>query len=289
MIIGKTGGVKLRAEPIAHIEEKIEMNLKRSFFLLIAAFFASSILYGADESKEPQPGESRTVKIAGVDVAFRWIPAGEFTMGSPDEENGRENDEQAHRVVITRGYWLAETETTQGLWRAVMGENPRQSDSIGDNFPVDSVSWRDCQNFISQIQRYAPKGMKFRLPTEAHWEYACRAGSETAYSWGNEWNSNNANGFVRTTKSVGYYGYANAWGLTDMHGNVWEWCSDWYGAYPTDGATDPEGPSEGTKKVIRGGSWSFGAWFCRSARRFKLSPEFSDYYRGFRLELADAF
>ena len=238
-------------------------------------------------SSARKAGASRTVTINGVEVVFRWCPPGEFMMGSPSNEKNRYADERQHKVVITKGFWLAETETTQALWKAVMGEDNNPSNFVGDNLPVDGVSWNDCQEFIKKLNEQAKStGLRFRLPSEAHWEYACRAGTTTRYFWGDEWYSSRANN-GSSTKPVGSYS-ANAWGLKDMHSNVWEWCEDWYGDYPKGTVTDPAGPQSGSYRVLRGGCWSDLAGYCRSADRFRLTPEHRYNFLGFRLELDDS-
>ncbi len=231
-------------------------------------------------------GDSLTLMINGVKVVFRWCPPGEFMMGSPENEVDRFYHETQHKVVITKGFWLAETETTQAFWKAIMGNNP--SYFKGNSLPVENVSWDDCQKFIKKLnEKVKDEGLQFRLslPSEAHWEYACRAGTTSRYSWGDEWDSNKANKGT-STKPVGSYS-ANAWGLKDMHGNVWEWCEDWYEAYPTGTVTDPTGPESGSLRVSRGGGWSDDARFCRSAFRDRVTPEYRVYILGFRLELDD--
>ena len=161
-----------------------------------------------------------------------------------------------------------------------MGSNP--SRFKGDDLPVETVSWDDCQAFIKKVN--AALGCGARLPTEAEWEYACRAGTTTAYFWGNALNGDRANccyGNAETTP-VGKYG-ANPWGLCDMHGNVWEWCADWYGDYPTRGVVDPLGPASGDIRVLRGGCWIYGARYCRSANRRRCDPGDRNFNFGFRL------
>ncbi|MBQ9371480.1 MAG: SUMF1/EgtB/PvdO family nonheme iron enzyme [Thermoguttaceae bacterium] len=254
------------------------------------------------------PGELRVVSIEGVDVSFRWCPPGVFRMGSPASAEDRDDDETQHKVVITKGFWLAETEATQELWKAVMGRYSNPSRFKGDNLPVEMVSWNDCQDFINKLnEKTKDKGFRFRLPSEAHWEYACRAGSKTAYWWGDdpEDGKGKANvadastkkknpdwicfsfddGYVETSP-VGVF-TGNAWGLKDMHGNVWEWCSDWYGVYPMGTATDPTGPGSGSDRVVRGGGWILPARGCRTADRHRFSPENQGDCLGFRLELED--
>ena len=237
-------------------------------------------------------GASRTVTINGVEVVFRWCPPGEFTMGSPENEGDRNDNEMRHKVVITRGFWLAETETTQEFWKAIMGQDNNLSRFKGDNLPVENVSWEDCQVFIQNLNTtLKDKGLQFSLPSEAHWEYACRAGTTTRYSWGDEWDSSKANNDDNddsSTKPVGSFDYENEWGLKDMHGNVCEWCQDWYDAYPADATTDPTGPGSGSYRVYRGGGWGSDARGCRSAYRDGLAPEFRFLNLGFRLELDDS-
>ncbi len=222
--------------------------------------------------------ERKTVTVNGVEFAFRWCPAGTFTMGSPEDEKDRDSDETQHKVTLTKGFWMLETEVTQKQWKAVMGSLP-DCGFKGDNLPVECVSWNDCQEFCKKCTQL---GLPVQLPTEAQWEYACRAGSTGAYA-GNldemAWYSSNSGS---TTHPVGTK-KANAWGLYDMHGNVWEWCQDWYGDYPSGSVTDPTGPSSGSDRVRRGGSWGHNARLCRSALRNSYDPGNRYDHLGFRL------
>ena len=210
-------------------------------------------------------------------------------MGSPTNETDRDSDEKQHAVVLTKGFWLMETEVTQGLWQAVMGENP-SSFKKGDDYPVEQVSWEDCDNFIKKLNASGklPQGLKAALPTEAQWEYACRAGSRGAYAgdllimgW-YEINSGNTTHAVRQKKP-------NEWGMYDMHGNVWEWCADWndkdyYSAVAA--GRDPKGPgANGQNRVLRGGGWVSYARSCRSANRDGGRPGNRGIINGFRLSL----
>ena len=228
------------------------------------------------------PGEFKEVTIAGQKTLFRWCPPGEFIMGTPSP-NARIENETQHRVTFTRGFWMAETETTQELWQAVMGDNPSFHKG-DDQLPVEQVSWLDCREFVKRIQSFAPEGMKFKLPSEAQWEYACRAGTKTAYAFGDNLDQEQANFEGDGTKSVGCYD-GNNWGLKDMHGNVWEWCEDWYGEYPSDAVSDPLGAKKGVGRVVRGGGWRMDASGCRSAFRDASPPDYAYISFGFRLEL----
>ncbi|MGB1090501.1 MAG: formylglycine-generating enzyme family protein [Oceanobacter sp.] len=236
-------------------------------------------------------------EIKGVRQTLRFIPPGEFIQGSPEDEPERGDDEVQRHVTLTRGFWLADTTCTQALWQAVMGNNP--SHFKGGELPVERVSWQDCQDFFNEINRLAPElGLTF--PTEAQWEYACRAGTSTPFNWNSaELNSElaNFNGtrpYANNTKSeyrestVPVTRFTpNDWGLYQMHGNVWEWCADWYGEWQAEPAHDPiqdlTGPSEGDYRSLRGGGWvDFGSWL-RSARRSRNEPGGRDYFLGLRV------
>ena len=239
----------------------------------------------------PKTGDVKTLTLpGGAEMEMIYCPPGEFMMGSPANEEGRYDDETQHRVRLTKGFWLGKYPVTQRQWRSVMGSNP--SHFKGDDLPVERVSWDDCQEFIKKVN--ASLGCGARLPTEAEWEYACRAGTTTAYSWGNALNGDRANSdgnypcgtakkgpYLKKTTLVGKYG-ANPWGLCDMHGNVWEWCADWYGDYSGD-AVDPTGPASGDGRVLRGGSWGSSARYCRSADRCGDGPGYRYDDNGFRL------
>jgi formylglycine-generating enzyme required for sulfatase activity len=228
------------------------------------------------------------------------IPKGTFTMGSPIEEDGWEKDEKQHQVDISNDYYLGVTEVTQGQYERVMGTNPsdnqkrdiRMSDS--SMYPVERVSWEDAVEFcknLSDLPEEKKEGRVYRLPTEAQWEYACRAGSMTQYSFGESsrsigdyaWLQGNSNNRIHPVGQK----KPNAWGLYDMHGNVWEWCSDWYDKYPKGPVSDPGGPKEGTFRVLRGGSYDCDPTSCRSAHRMWYIPSSRYLYRyyGFRVAL----
>ena len=246
----------------------------------------------------PQVGDSapptRDVFTNSIGMKFVLIPAGSFTMGSPSDEPGRDSDERQHRVTISKPFYLQTTEVTQGQWRRVMGNNPSYFKNCGDDCPVEQVSWNDAQEFIRKLNQM--EGIdKYRLPTEAEWEYAARAGSTTRYYFGDDesslgryaWYSRNSG---KRTHPVGQK-RPNAWGLYDMHGNIWEWCQDWIGDYPSGHVIDPKGPSSGEFRVLRGGSWYYFARNVRSAYRCRLNPvlRYHSYHGSFGLRVARAF
>ena len=237
-------------------------------------------------------GETKTITLpGGATMEMIYVAPGSFMMGSPSSEDGRFYCETQHRVTLTKGFWLGKYEVTQAQWRSVMGNNP--SSFKGDNLPVENVSWDDCQTFIQKVNAHLSCGA--RLPTEAEWEFACRAEMTTAYFWGNALNGDKANcdgnhpcgtmvkgPYRETTVQVGSYA-ANAWGFCDMHGTVWEWCNDWHGQYPTGSVTDPLGSSSGDNRVLRGGGWYSYARNCRSANRGGNRPGYRSGLFGFRL------
>ncbi len=248
--------------------------------------------------------------INDYSMSFNWISAGSFSMGSPVGEVGRDLyniDENQFQVVLSQDYYLMTTEVTQGQWQAVMGTNPSYHGACGDDCPVENVSWNDVQLFISALNGLT--GQAYRLPTEAEWEYAARAGTLTATYGGNlasdggmlsedtvindlAWYYSNSakisSPSARETHPVGQKA-PNPWGLFDMLGNVWEWTSDWYGEYPPETpmapVTDPTGPDSGSHKVARGGGYNNGPAHVRAAYRYhdNLVDPYVD--QGFRLVL----
>ena len=234
--------------------------------------------------------ESKPFSIPELSLDMLWVKPGTFEMGSPTTEAGRGGEEILHPVILTEGFHLGKNEVTQSQWERVMGSNP--SRHKGADRPVERVSWTGVTAFcekLTALEREAgrlPAGMAYQLPTEAQWEYACRAGTTTAYAFGDSLTSGQANisGGPRGTTEVGKYP-ANGWGFHDMHGNVWEWCADWYGDYPAGAVRDPVGPADGSFRVLRGGSWFYSAYSTRSAHRFRDGPAGSHWYLGFRLSL----
>jgi uncharacterized protein (TIGR02996 family) len=222
----------------------------------------------------------QTIRLAkGVQMTFAWIPPGRFLMGSPDSDDKWLDDETQHQVTLSRGFWLALTPVTQTQWHTVMDGNP--SDFKGTDLPVEMVSWDDCQQFCRQLGERA--GQSLRLPTEAEWEYACRAGTSTSFFVGEVLSGEQANfgASVGQTTAVGSFP-PNAWGLHDMHGNVWEWCHDWYAPFAKEAVQDPAGPATGSARVLCGGSWSVPSRNCRAANRFRVAPAFRLNDIGFR-------
>ena len=217
----------------------------------------------------------------GVSLEMVLIPAGKFMMGSPASEIGRDISEKQHEVTLTKPFYMGKYEVTQEQWQAIMGDNPSQVK--GEKLPVTNALWGNCQDFIKKLNANTSGG--YRLPTEAEWEYACRAGTTTSYSFGDRLTNAIANyafGPQGRTKAVGSYN-PNAFGLHDMHGNVWEWCEDWRGTYPAGAVIDPKGPATGERRILRGGSCD-GVSDCRSSGRINFgSPAYRVAFNGFRL------
>ena len=228
-----------------------------------------------------------------VSLEMVLIPAGTFMMGSPESEEDRDYDETQHEVTITKPYYMGKYEVTQQQWEAVMGKNPIDTPvelfcdirihTEGVNLPVMDVSWENCQEFIKKLNAKTDGG--YRLPTEAEWEYACRAGTTTAYSVGAKITPQDANyRGLNIDKPVAVGSYKpNAFGLYDMHGNLFEWCEDWYGDYPAGAVTDPKGPATGERRVLRGGSFCFSESYARSSVRISFSPTYRIIGLGLRL------
>ena len=239
-----------------------------------------------DLLEKPLPVEvSNVYTVNGVSFKMIRVEGGTFTMGATAEQgdDAIDNEKPAHSVTLS-SYSIGETEVTQELWEAVMGSNP--SYFKGSNLPVEQVSWNDCQTFVQKLNELT--GRRFRLPTEAEWEYAARGGDKSRgyeYSgsntidevaWCAETMNDNGTRDVKTKK-------ANELGLYDMSGNVYEWCQDWYGSYSSGSQTNPTGPASGSYRVNRGGSWCDYAWDCRSSYRFYDTPSYRYCDLGLRL------
>jgi len=247
------------------------------------------------------PAQAITDSTLGMNMDMIWIPpTGEqgFKMGSPSNEAGRDDDETEHTVILSQGFYLGKYEVTQGQWEKVMGSNPSDNTHIfsnTDNYPVEKVSWNDVLRFIQKLNSQTDNRYGYRLPTEAEWEYAARAGTRTPFSFGDIITPQQANydgnypynggakGIYRKTTVPFGSLPANAWGFHEMHGNVWEWVQDGYGDYPSNTVTDPQGASSGSSRVNRGGSWLNVARYLRAAGRSYGSPGSQFNSLGFRL------
>ena len=250
--------------------------------LFFALLCASGVVRAGEKPMPPWDGKESSADYAkragleptltldvggGVKLELVLIPAGKFMMGSPATEKERLVNETQHEVTLSQPYYMSQYLVTQEQYEKVMGANPSVFKAAKN--PVEQISWSTAQDFCKKLS--ATSGKMVRLPTEAEWEYACRAGSTTADCFGDNengladyaWYAGNSGG---TTHPVGEK-KPNAWGLYDMHGNVWEWCQDLFGDYPASAATDPQGPAQGAHHVLRGGSWFTVAAGCRSAIR----------------------
>jgi len=273
-------------------------------FLVLATALVSAFSIEAQD-KNDSPKEFTN----SIGMKFVWIPPGTFLMGSPKEEKHRNPIETQHKVTLTKGFYMGVYTVTQEQWLKVMGgKNPSDfpkerwggkdgKDKLSDKeqalLPVDSVSWNDCQEFLQQLRE--KDAQPYRLPTEAEWEYACRAGTATPFHFGETISTDQANydgdrvygdgkkGIRRNKTAPGGSFPANAFGLHDMHGNLYQWCQDWYGDYPPGDVTDPQGPAKGQARVLRGGSWKSNPVSCRSAERLWYEPEVRFHLYGFRV------
>jgi formylglycine-generating enzyme required for sulfatase activity len=281
----------------------------------------AAMLEAPFDAAQAAAGQQACAAGAGVPVTVAnalgmtlvLVPPGAFTMGSPETEPRRQPEETAHRVVITKPYYMAACEVTQGQWEKLMGENPaywspggyrrkRGKEMDTSRFPVERVAWFQAMEFctkLSALPEERAAGRVYRLPTEAEWEYACRAGTTTAFHFGTVHDGSRANSFggapygvekkgpyLNRPCDVGSYP-ANALGIHDMHGNMWEWCADWHAAdaYAAAAVPDPPGPTEGAARVIRGGAWRFSCDYCRSAVRHGYDPRIRAYDVGFRVAM----
>lgn len=268
--------------------------MKSKIFLLGVIVLCFLVIHHYKAHSKPKAftaAHAAEVFTNSIGMKFVYIKPGTFIMGSPTSEKGRKSDETQHKVTLTKGFYMQTTEVTQAQWRAIMSNNPAYFN--GDDRPVEQISWNDVQEFIVRLNKKEGTD-KYRLPMEAEWEYACRAGGNRAF----------ANGGITQTRckhdpnlnQIGWYcgnsgekhhpvaqKRPNAWGLYDMHGNVREWCQDRYGAYPSNHVTDPKGVSQGSSRVNRGGGWSNYAKSCRSANRYAMLPDIGISGLGFRL------
>ena len=247
-----------------------------SLVLLFAAISSSS-------------SNTKTIHVKdGISIEMVRVEAGSFVMGAtPEMKKPWYDEDPTHQVKLTDDFYIGKYEVTQALWKAVMGNNP--SGFKGDNLPVETVSWNECQEFISKLNSIT--GKTFRLPTEAEWEYAARGGNKSRgyqYSGSNilsdvAWYIDNSENMTHPVGSK----QANELGIYDMSGNVFEWCQDRYGSYSSSSQTNPTGATSGSRRVNRGGSWVNNAWNCRLSYRFNDSQGYRDDYIGFRLVLSE--
>lgn len=250
----------------------------------------------ADEAKACQRNWAKYLAVPidvknTIGMKFALIPPGQFEMGSPKSEEWHRPNEVLHRVTLTKAFYMSVTEVAQAQWQIIMGSNP--SFEIGDKLPVDTVTWDQAAEFCRKLTK--KEGVTYRLATEAEWEYACRAGTTTPFHTGATISPDQANYDGNSTYGKGVKGIfregpskvgslaANAWGLHDMHGNVWEWCADWYAEYPKEAVRDPTGPAHGEHRIIRGGCWINFPAVCRSANRGEIPPRSWNFHTGFRV------
>jgi len=278
------------------IKNVLNLNAAREQASALAGGLWEPILlrHRTETIRPAAPTEVRFVLPGDVPVDMVLIPAGQFVMGSPEGE-GRDDERPAHVVQITRDFLLGKYPITQEQYAAVLGKNPSKFPTSPQH-PVDNVSWDDAQDFCRRLRLHLKQPAEspgspvadVRLPTEAQWEYACRAGSQTQFSFGDDrkkltdygWGIKNSGG---KTQAVGQL-KPNAWGLYDVHGNVWEWCRDFFSpGYASFPENDPEGPLDGERRVLRGGSWSYSAKDCRSARRHSAGQADRTANYGFRI------
>ncbi|MCC6155944.1 MAG: formylglycine-generating enzyme family protein [Candidatus Hydrogenedentes bacterium] len=257
------------------------MNCVR-FNLMCLIGLSFIVAFSGCPPRSPRAGDTRTFD----GIQFQWCPAGTFTMGSPENEVERGDDETQHTVTLTEGFWLSTFEVTQDQWLEFMESNP--SSIEGGDLPVDNMSWNDVQDFLANLNA-AKASSGYRLPTEAQWEYACRAGATTRFYWGEDANETGIDDHAwyeaNSSSEINSVGQkvANAWGLRDMSGNVSEFCQDFYGEYPEEGVTNPEGPDSGEFRVVRGGGFFSGPEDCRAAVRDRSQEQGGDSGRGFRI------
>ena len=279
-------GYATSGEEVAYTVSSLKPST--TYYVRAYAENAEGISYSTQQQFDvPVTIESFTAN--GVTFNMVRVEAGTFTMGATSEQTGANDREKpAHSVTLTKDYYIGETEVTQALYKAVMGDNP--SNSSGTQKPVEMVSWNDCQTFITELNKLT--GLTFRLPTEAEWEYAARGGNRSKrylYSGSNTidevvWYESRGHDNTNDVKSKA----PNELDIYDMSGNVWEWCQDWYGSYSSGSQTDPTGPTSGSYRVLRGGGWSSSTANFRVASRNFNSPSFTYNNLGFRLALSDS-
>jgi sulfatase modifying factor 1 len=260
--------------------------MTRLFCLSLVVALASSVPSTAQKKDPPKHFTN------SIGMKFVWIKPGSFVMGSPKDEKERNANEIQHKVTLTKGFYMGVYGVTQEQWKEIMGNNPGRFKGE-KNLPVEQVSWEDCQEFIKKLRDKDKKA--YRLPSEAEWEFCCRANTKTPFYFGQTISTDQANYYGEAVYGNGKKGVyrkkttpvgsfpANAFGLYDMHRNVWQWCQDWIGDYPQKDVVDPQGPEKGEYRVLRGGSWNGVPGSCRSACRSGSGPGGRGYDCGFRL------
>ena len=284
---GQAIGGRIDGAPVKDVTKELLDSPVREFEKVVFVKVktgAAAAAPAAAEGTLRKTGDTKIVTLpGGATMEMIWCGPGTFMMGSPTSEVGRFDDEPIHPVTLTKGFWLGKYEVTQAQWASVMGSN--NSRFKGPDRPMDNISWEDCKVFVSKVN--ATLGGLARFPTEAEWEYACRAGSDNPVSGSGSlddmaWYDSNSGS---QTHEIGKHS-ANAWGFYDMHGNVLEWCGDWFSKF-VDKAVDPKGPPSGSFRVLRGGCWFFYARDCRSAYRLKRDPAIRNCVFGFRLACSE--
>ncbi len=286
--------------------EPSNMELSVGFRVALVPIVHSNGLDSCSENKGQNDSQlPNSLIIKEINLETVLCPAGSFLMGSPRNEIGRTNHEELHKVTITKPFYIGKYEITQAQYKNIMGKNPSIFKFEKDEYPVESVIWEDAKKYCDKLNnKYSeilPKGYKFDLPTEAQWEYACRAGTNTSFNNGNNLRSISKYHSGLELQDVAWYNdlenssikpigqkKPNAWGIYDMHGNVAEWCRDGYGEYPNSDVTDPIGSYDVTFRVFRGGGWHSYAQSCRSAHRNGLRPDLKGYITsniGFRIAI----
>ena len=282
------GNHKVEIKKDGYVTESKQVNILECQTATLAGMLSTNTTVST-ATGSTLSGNTITIPVKnGISIDMVRVEAGTFTMGAtPEMENPYDDEKPTHQVTLTNDYYIGKYEVTQALWKAVMGNNP--SKFKGDNLPVEQVSWNDCQEFISKLNRIT--GKTFRLPTEAEWEYAARGGNKSrGYQYSGSSNLSDVAWYYDNSESrthaVGSK-QSNELGIYDMTGNVWEWCHDWKGYYSSSSQTNPTGAASGSHRVRRGGSWLYYARFCRSSYRGGSSPDCRDCDLGLRLVLSE--
>ena len=287
------GNHQVEVRKDGYTTDKKSVTISEGQTMSISGTLASNTAFSsngyASSSSVSSGGNEISIPVKnGITIDMVKVEAGTFMMGATSEmQNPFDDEKPVHQVILTNNYYMGKYEVTQALWQEVMGSNP--SYFKGDDLPVEQVSWDDCQEFIGKLNSMT--GRKFRLPTEAEWEYAARGGKKSrGYQFSGSSNISDVAWYTDNSGSkthpVGMK-QSNELGLYDMTGNVWEWCQDWYGSYVSSSQTNPTGDVSGPRRVGRGGSWYYNARFCRSSFRYRDDPDRRIYFLGLRLVLSE--